>query len=539
MENHLAYQVQQLLVHNDIPFDKEELTFQIKSHPSFPSLHAVTGVLDHFNIENLALDVPVDRETLDQLPPCFLVQLNMDESKEFAVINKRGEHVDVIFSPKWKAKFSITEFLEKFTGIMVAVEKDESDEEPRTDNTIAKKALIALTAMTCIALIIISEPKVISLVYTLFSLVGIYISFAIVRQDFGLQSVLGNAFCSQSDDNNSCDVVLSSEGAKLFGIFKLSDLSLTYFAAQAFTSLLLLFQQSAFSTLFLLSILAVPVTLYSIYYQYAVVKRWCALCMGIAAILWVQAGLAFIGTDNWKAIPITTDGILVTALAFLAMSTIWSFLSPNIRKFQDLKLTKIGFYKFKKNYSIFSALLRKSTTIDTSIPTGQEIVFGNTESPLSIVIITNPFCRHCKDVHTLVENIYKSYADDLRINIRFNIDLSAPESELVRISSRLLEIFNTQGTSTCLEAMHDIYNRQNPSEWLNKWDDCEMPEHYYDLLKMENEWCVNSNINFTPEILINGKSFPVEYDRSDLIYFIEDLSENAMNNINNSTPNLE
>ena len=34
-------------------------------------------------------------------------------------------------------------------------------------------------------------------------------------------------------------------------------------------------------------------------------------------------------------------------------------------------------------------------------------------------------------------------------------------------------------------------------------------------------------INFTPEILINGKSFPKEYSRTDLIFFIEDLEENS------------
>ena len=27
---------------------RDELEFQLLSHPSYPSLHAVTGVLDHF-----------------------------------------------------------------------------------------------------------------------------------------------------------------------------------------------------------------------------------------------------------------------------------------------------------------------------------------------------------------------------------------------------------------------------------------------------------------------------------------------------------
>ena len=40
------------------------------------------------------------------------------------------------------------------------------------------------------------------------------------------------------------------------------------------------------------------------------------------------------------------------------------------------------------------------------------------------------------------------------------------------------------------------------------------------LRNLQNNW----DDNFTPEILINGKSFPKEYDRQDLLFFIEEFS---------------
>ena len=43
------------------------------------------------------------------------------------------------------------------------------------------------------------------------------------------------------------------------------------------------------------------------------------------------------------------------------------------------------------------------------------------------------------------------------------------------------------------------------------------------ILRREKEWCVQNKINFTPEILVNGRSFPLEYERSDLLYFIDDI----------------
>ena len=50
MKSPLSLIVKKLLSKNAISFDKKELDFQIQSHPSYPSLHAITGVLDHFNI---------------------------------------------------------------------------------------------------------------------------------------------------------------------------------------------------------------------------------------------------------------------------------------------------------------------------------------------------------------------------------------------------------------------------------------------------------------------------------------------------------
>ena len=74
MKDNLSFLIQKLLKKSSIVLNFDELSFQIQSHPSYPSLHAVTGVLSHFNIENVAVQVPVNKETLSQLPECFLAE---------------------------------------------------------------------------------------------------------------------------------------------------------------------------------------------------------------------------------------------------------------------------------------------------------------------------------------------------------------------------------------------------------------------------------------------------------------------------------
>ena len=78
----------------------------------------------------------------------------------------------------------------------------------------------------------------------------------------------------------------------------------------------------------------------------------------------------------------------------------------------------------------------------------------------------------------------------------------------------------------CLKAMTDIYEGMAVKKWLDKWDNCSKKEKYLNILKAEKDWCLANNISFTPELLINGKSYPKEYNKADLIYFMEDLVEN-------------
>jgi len=45
-------------------------------------------------------------------------------------------------------------------------------------------------------------------------------------------------------------------------------------------------------------------------------------------------------------------------------------------------------------------------------------------------------------------------------------------------------------------------------------------------------------VNFTPEILLNGKPFPNEYNRSDLINFVDDIVEEELLKPSEQTPEL-
>lgn len=524
MKNSLNLLVEQLLRKNQIPFDKEELRFQIESHPSYPSLHAITGVLDHFNIENVAADVPVNKETLEQLPECYLVQINGDKGQSLAVVQKKNADYIIYNSEGKKKKINEIEFLNQFTGIIVAVEKTDSISSSAKSQVTQVTRYLGVIILTGLVTFFTlkNNNSLSSVLHLILSFIGLLISAAIVKQELGLQTSLGDAFCSGVDDKKDCDAVLTSKGAELIGGYKLSDFSILYFSILVTLTFV---QISSPLLSYAISLVAIPITLYSIYYQYAIVKKWCMLCLSIVGVLWLQAAIPLV--TGIVAPDFSLNALMIFGLISITSWLGWSYVKPLIKEVTDLRKDKVEAIKFKRNFALFEGMLNKALFVDTAITSKEEIVLGNKHANLELVIVTNPFCGHCKPVHKQVEEILNKYNDKVKIRIRFNVNTDDKEGNPVKITSKLLEIYKEEGQVACLLAMSEIYEVGNSVAWLKNWGNCKDVDTYVDELKIEKEWCKNNGINFTPEILINGKSFPKEYNRTDLIFFIEELEENS------------
>ncbi len=524
MKDSLFYLVRQLLLLNEISIDKKELKFQIQSHPSYPSLHAVTGVLDHFYVDNLALNVPKNLETLIQLPRVFLAQIVYEQKEVFVVIINKDKYYEAIVSNNKKLRLTTKEFLDIFTGVIVAVERTNLIDETKPSLSIFNN-LIAITFIALLSYLLVNSGlSIINGLFSIAALLGLFISIAIKKQELGLQTVLGNTFCSGESKTKDCDAVLSSKGANILGQYKLSDISIIYFAALSLSVLSFTLLRIDTTILFTISIISASITLFSIYYQAIIVKKWCLLCLCIVAVLWFQTGISIFSLNNLTTFNVSSISILYTALNFTLALVIWNIISPQHNLFNELKQIKVDHFRFKRNFNLFNTLLKSSKKVDTSIDDSLEITFGNPNANLEITVVTSPFCGHCKPVHDTLEKILEKYSNLVKINIRFNTNTEAPENALTKIASKLIDIYQATGEKDCLTAMHDIYNNNNLETWLKTYS-ATRNTITFKTLKKQHTWCKTNGYNFTPVVLINGNIYPKEYDRTDLIYFIEDLQE--------------
>ena len=522
MGDALNYLLLSFLQKEGIHLNQDELKLQLLSHPSYPSLHSVTGVLDHFDIENMALEVPKNRETLFQLPDHFISVIN--EDKEFVVVTQGEDDILLTHGDKRKETISVNSFLDSWSGIIVVVEKDEVNmPHKKVSDTAFFNGMYILSAVVLLGLFFFIKPTIFQSVHFMLSLIGVAVSFLILKHEFGFQSKALEKFCSATETTN-CDAVLNSKGASISNYFKLSDLSFIYFVGLSLSWILTVTFSASNNLIIMVSLLALPITIYSIYYQASIVKKWCPLCLSIVVVLWLQGASLFFNQPLNLNIKPDITGSFILFSSFLFITSLWLFIKPLLKKQQELEKLEIEHYKFKRNFELFDAVYSKGNYLDTSISSTKEIVLGSKNAPLKILLVTNPSCYYCKEAHIDVEKILNKNKDDVNVTIRFNV----PSDKNIignKVANKLLEIYNDQSIETCKEALHEVYQSDaNLDKWLLKWGET-TTNSFNNELETQQSWCHTNNINFTPALFINGKQFPKEYNRSDISYFIEDLIE--------------
>lgn len=255
------------------------------------------------------------------------------------------------------------------------------------------------------------------------------------------------------------------------------------------------------------------------------------MCLGIVAVLWFQFGSLLMSGVDFRDISLTSSNTAVTFFSFLLTATIWTFIRPLLYGEQVLQKLKIEHYKFKRNFDIFLSLLENGVHLNPNLQTlgAEEIVLGNPNANVNILLVTSPQCFYCKAAHNDLEKVLSQNSDEINLTVRFNVNAKDKENMGNRICSRLLELNATQPVEVLLKAMGEAYAEDSDlQKWLVDWGEPVSHNSYSSILAEQQEWCLEKEVHFTPAVFINGKEFPKEYERTDLSYFIEDLNEIAL-----------
>jgi hypothetical protein len=499
-----------------IEIDEKEFQFQFETHPNYPSLLAVSDTLTFFRIENLAFKISI--EDLENMPNYFLALIQRSNELEgLSLITKDKEK----FLINNESLISRTDFEKVFKGIVLLAEKSKNYEDFIIKNKISnfKKIIISLI----IFYVLFNGFENFNWLFQILSFFGIYLSFETFNQSIGINNGISSKFCTSSP-KTSCESVLKSNKWKIFKFLSLSDVSIVFFVSQllliiGFTLTNNFLQLISFTSNFIW--FSIPMILVSVYYQKYIEKKWCPLCLVISGVLIIETILVYNLVDKQiKTIEIKELLSIIGIIYIVAIS--WIYIKNIIVKKTEYKNQLSKAIRFKRDYQLFKEQLLKTDKLIFP-KNNYSISYGNENANCQITLLSSPFCGHCKKTHTIFNDLFIKYENKIGFHIIYNTDIDE-ENPFVKVIKNLQQLFIKEGLNRFEKELNQFYNSENYSlSFLEKTKQFEITEDVYQILKLQNEFSLTNNLNFTPMIFINGYKFPDIYEREDIFYFINDL----------------
>jgi uncharacterized membrane protein len=388
----------------------------LQNHPDWPSLLCISDALNSWNVPNAAGKIAWTE--IDQLPVPFMAYMYNQEHPIAIVTNVNEQTVEAYQHTFGKTTvFTRETFFEQWKGIYLIAEPDSGSGEANYSQQKWKQLLTGLLPAGLIALCLYLATERLQL-NTLTNSIelrnwAIWLQFFILLAGVGISAML---LWYELDKNNpllkqvctgiakgNCSAILTGAQSKVFSWLSWSEVGLFYFAGGLFTLIFSTSLSSAIHLLGWLHFLALPYTVFSIYYQWRVAKQWCVFCLGVQAFL-VAGAINYVASNFQSNFTFIDEvNILNVLFCYLGPTLLWYSIKPYLLQLQQAKTTKRQYLRIKFNVEIFETLLKKQKTV--TLPKEEiGISIGKPQAKHTLVKVCNPYCGPCSKAHPKIEH---------------------------------------------------------------------------------------------------------------------------------------
>ncbi len=518
--SNLILSAQKFILSHKIKISPHEVQECLLTHPHYPSIIAFTDLLDQYNVDNIALKTSC--EHLDKMDFPALVHLNENGGK-YAIISgiKNGKVIYKDPDKKGEAE-DLKDFEKKWTGTIVMAEPSDQSGDPHYTKKIFLELLrkIKLPVAGGLALLLLlleafKVPDWSAFILSVIVLSGSAISIVLSAIEVDESGEAAKRYCS-STEKTDCAKVLSSPAANLFGWLSMTDLGLVYFIGTFLSIFCGVFADKLSGALFaiaFLNIAALPYTLYSVYYQYTVVKKWCLLCLAIQVLLWAQfivLSLTYFRMDigfDFQATALCFFSFSIPVLHLLAgQKSSMQYKNKYYKILRELKA-------WKRDPELFEHLLKGQPTFP-NIPLTKELLIGNENARLTLLVVINPNCGPCETTLRELISLVKQKPDEFKLLLRF----FSNDDDMISLD--LISLY-TQHSDLFEKALWDWYaSQKNYKVWSQLYPPA-VTADASSILREHRVWAENAGIKFTPTIFIGERRIPERYGVGDLRFLLK------------------
>jgi len=504
-----------------VPVTRRTIRHTLEVHPDFPSLSCLSDALHEWGVENMAVRLTPLHLVEVSFP--FIAHLEGDGQGQYVVVEGAGaDSVTYTHPGRGTVTESIAVFTQRWGGVALLAEANETSGElhyaarRREERWTAwRKPAVAAGLALFFALALGQAATWAQAALLLAQAAGLALCVALWSEETGQGAFAAlKKLCALGKKTN-CHQVIGSPAGKLFGWISMVDIGLVYFAGTLAATAV--GGAPGLAALAFLSVAALPYTFFSVYVQAVVVRTWCTLCLLTQAVLWLTFA-AHLGGGHLSAEALSWAGAAGPAAALAAAALAWVAVKPYLVMPGRLRQLKGELERFKRNEALFDFLLAGRPRIDTGRLTG-EIVLGEPEAPLTVTVVSNPFCAPCAEAHQHLEKLLRLYAGDVKVVVRFTGDRQLAGAEVNRVARHLISL---AGQPELPRALHDWYHHRD-YEGLKVRYPANADADAAAIHREHLRWCDQASVEYTPAVYVEGQLMPEAFNTQDLLVHFKSL----------------
>jgi len=429
----------------------------------YPSLSSISALLNNFSIENIA--VKINDQQLRQISVPSVAFTLKGRSGHFVVVSNLKEDTITYLDDNNEISETISEFCVKWQSVILlaqahnySVSKDNDDYVREKKEKTIQQLVGSAVMITFIASIFTMFPiSPIFFLSILIQSVAFTSSIILLSKDLGFSAAWVDSICRMNGlvkTKVGCDGVKNSKASNFLGIIKMSEIGVLYFGSTwllLVLSLINSMDQQAYSFLLILTSCAVPYTMFSIYYQFFVIKEACPFCILVVMCIWFEFVLLVLLVLP-EPLKLSANLFPLVVISFGVPLLFWLSVRAQLFKMADYKRVRRTFKVLSSSPKVLSAVLdEQSPKLNDSIKTPIILNAGND------IVVSSVLSYFCPSCTTTFREIIQLASRNK--NIQFEIVMSSFDNASASLSRTLLNRKFKNGDSSAIEFLSAWYDK--------------------------------------------------------------------------------
>ena len=503
----------------DIPITYHTVDQTLRMHPEYPSVQSISDAFDIWKVKHVVAKLTIEKLRALDVP--VIAHLKRGDYVWVTQITDTKVH---FLSSSGKGKTESHERFEKeWSGVVLAIEDitDAGEPDYRNERSKAIKErlikyafsagfLVLLTLLTCLSWqkddTLAFLPKILLLVI---NAAGCFISYILIRQE-KLQSFnrLVQKFC-KAGTHIDCNQVTQSHYSKLFGLISWAEVGMAYFSAVILWLAVAPFNAGWLSPLWLLVLVPLPFTVWSLFTQAFLIRKWCLFCCAIVCLLWGNACITFFFLPCISVMPVV-ESALLALLVLICTAAVMYITQTNTTddKYAEQRETA----RIKYNYQTIQCHLAESRFETGNIG----FVWGNKHSAQEITLYVSIACSYCGKAVQELKRLTGMYPD-FCYRLIFSVKTNDFEHKSIVIISHFISLYKTMNKNEFFDMLGAWYTTLNKNlEALQKTYPAPSAQDCIEEINALYQFDQEAKVSYTPATLLNGRLLSQLYSWEDL-----------------------